>query len=87
MDRPTIVGAAGRAAAMRPFALGLVVGAGAALLSLLHAGPVELALFRGAIEVSSAAVHLALLAGGGVIGWVLRDEFGRADVPPDRRRP
>jgi uncharacterized integral membrane protein len=56
------------------FALGVLLGAAAAVLSLYHAGPVELALFRGSVQVSSAVVHLLLIVSGIVIGWILHDE-------------
>lgn len=61
------------------FALGLLVGAAAALLALWHAGPVELALLRGSVQVPSGLVHLALVVFGIVIGWILRDQNGAAD--------
>jgi hypothetical protein len=61
------------------FALGLLIGAAAALLALWHAGPVELALARGSVQVSSGLVHLALVVFGIVIGWILRDQNGAAD--------
>jgi len=56
------------------FLLGLLIGAAAAALGLFHAGPVELALLRGSVQVSSAFVHLLLIAFGLLIGWILHDE-------------
>lgn len=59
------------------FAFGLLAGAAIALLALWHAGPVELALLRGSVQVSSGLVHLLLVVSGILIGWILRDESGR----------
>jgi hypothetical protein len=56
------------------FLLGLVIGGAAATLTLFHAGTVELALLRGSAQVSSALVHLLLIAFGLLIGWIRHDE-------------
>jgi hypothetical protein len=66
------------------FLLGLLIGGAAATLSFLHAGPVELALLRGSVEVSSGLVHLPLIACGVVIGWILHDELGSDRRTRDR---
>jgi len=66
------------------FALGLLLGAAIALLTLYHVRPVEVAVLHGSLQVSSGLVHLLLILFAAVIGWILRDAFGTARDAADR---